>query len=331
MADHNANKVIKQVQVEPIPAAAETSNQPSTASAEAAPDAVASGPPIPPTATNPDGLPKGASAELEQIELDDGLLDLVPREVDNFEGINLDFAATLLEDGGEEVARHIAETYNPEAEKVAPGQDYPDLELGVNGLSLGDSDSDSEEPPKKKEDNPAAPAAPAGTPAQESIPTTEEVEMEEKGEPLHDQPGLQIEEKKIQIRDIGLFRRRTGQPVWLWAYPWVKHPAVPSVPGKPQVYTGQDHHDPTGLYPRSTRKERQQMREMERRALSQNIDHPTYNHGQALEYQRYNGETLVQRRDQPWAWGAEVDEDYYSLEGCDVATMEAIQESGMLP
>ncbi len=98
--------------------------------------------------------------------------------------------------------------------------------------------------------------------------------MEEKGEPLHHQPGLQVEEKRIQIKDIGLFRRKTGQPVWLRAYPWVKHAAVPAVPGKPQVYTGQDHHDPTGLYPRSTRKERQQTRETERQALSQRVAIP---------------------------------------------------------
>ncbi len=129
--------------------------------------------------------------------------------------------------------------------------------------------------------------------------------MEEKGEPLHNQPGLQIDEKRIQIRDICLFRHRTGQPGWLWAYPWVKHSAVPSTPGKPQVYTGQDHHDPTGLYPRGTRKERQQARETERQATSQDISDPAYNHGQALENQRYEGETLVQRRDQPWPWGGE--------------------------
>ncbi len=43
----------------------------------------------------------------------------------------------------------------------------------------------------------------------------------------------------------------------------------------------------------------QQTRETERQALSQDIDKPAYNHGQALEYQRYEGETLVQRRDQP--------------------------------
>ncbi len=264
---------------------------------------------------------------MEQIELDDSILDLVPGEVDDFEGVNLDFAAALLEDGGEEIAQHIAETYNPEAEKVHPGQDYPELELGVGGLNLGDSDSDSEEPPKE-ESTPAVTTAPAGTPAREPALVSEEVEMEERGEPLPDQPGLQIEEKRIQIKDIGLFRRRTGQPVWLRAYPWVKLPAVPSVKGKPQVYTGKDHHNPTGLYPH---KERQQTRETEHRAASQDIDDPAYNHGQALEYQRYAGETLIQRRDQPWPWGAEAEEDYYSLERCDIATMEAIYERGMLP
>ncbi len=149
----------------------------------------------------------------------------------------MDFAAALLEDDGEEIAQHIAETYNTEAEKVQPGQDYPELEIGVDGLNLGDSDSDPEEPPWQ-ESTPAAPTAPAGTPAREPAPVSEEVEMEEKGEPLHHQPGLQVDEKRIQIGDIGLFRRKTGQPVWLRAYPWVRHAAVPSVPGKLHVYTG---------------------------------------------------------------------------------------------
>ncbi len=111
--------------------------------------------------------------------------------------------------------------------------------------------------------------------------------MEEKGEPLHDQPGLWIGGRRIEIKDIFLVRRRTGQPVWLRAYPWVKHAAVPSIRVKPQAYTGQDHHDPTGLYPGSTRKERQQTREAEQRvADNPDVDDPTYNHGQALEYRR---------------------------------------------
>ncbi len=343
MADHNANKITVRVQVETTTEAPETNNQQSATSTkarpdtrgtqpeEATPDAVASGPPILPTAADRnEGLQGTAPVDLESIDLDDSILNLMPGEVDDFAGVNMDFAAALLEDDGEEIAQHIAETYNPGAEKAHPGQDYPELEIGVDGLNLGDSDSDPEEPPKE-EDTPAVPAAPAGTPAREPAPVSGEVEMEERGEPLHDQPGLQAKEKRIQIRDFGLFRRRTGQPVWLRAYPWVRHAAVPSVPGKPQVYTGQDHHDPTGLYPRSTCKERQQTREAERRALSQDIDHPAYNHGQALEYQRYEGETLIQRRDQPWPWEAEAEEDYYSLGRCDVATMEAIHESGMLP
>ncbi len=61
MADHNANKITVRVQVEPTPGAAETSNQQSTAAAEACadaqrtqpeeatPDAAASGLPMPPT------------------------------------------------------------------------------------------------------------------------------------------------------------------------------------------------------------------------------------------------------------------------------------------
>ncbi len=134
MADHNANKITVRVQVEPIPGAAETNSQQPDASAEArsdaqrtqpeeaTPDAVASGPPMPSVvADSNEGLQGTAPVDLESIELDDSILDLVPGEVDDFEGINLDFAATLLEDGGEEVDQHIAETYNTEAEKVAPG------------------------------------------------------------------------------------------------------------------------------------------------------------------------------------------------------------------
>ena len=74
----------------------------------------------------------------------------------------------------------------------------------MDGLNLGDSDSDSEEPPKE-ESTPAVTATPARTPAREPPPVSEDVEMEEKGEPLHDQPGLRIEERKIEIKDIGLF------------------------------------------------------------------------------------------------------------------------------
>ena len=130
MADH----ITVRVQVEPTPGTAKTNSQQPAASAEArsnarrtqpkeaTPDAAASGPPIPPTvADSNEGLQGTAPVDLESIELDDSILDLVPGEVDDFEGINLDFAATLLEDGGEEVDQHIAETYNTEAEKVAPG------------------------------------------------------------------------------------------------------------------------------------------------------------------------------------------------------------------
>ncbi len=161
---------------------------------EPPPDAAAAGPPIPPLATGSDlGLPRTALEELEQMELDDRILDLMPGEADDFDGANLDFAAALLEDDGEETAEHIAEAYNPDAEKVPTGQDYPELELGVDGLNLGDSDFDLEEPPTK-ESTPAKTTNPAEVSASGTISTPDEVEMEEKGEPLHEQPGLQIGE-----------------------------------------------------------------------------------------------------------------------------------------
>ena len=173
MADHNANKITVRVQVESTPEAPETSSQQPTASVEtrsearrAQPergtsDAVASGPPM--AADTNEGLQVAAPAELEQIELDDSILNLMPGEMEDFTEVNMDFAAALLEDDGEEIAQHIAETYIPGAEKARPGQDYPELELGVDGLNLGDSDSDPEAPPQE-ESAPAAPTAPAGTP-----------------------------------------------------------------------------------------------------------------------------------------------------------------------
>ncbi len=51
------------------------------------------------------------------MELDDSILDLMPGEADDFEGVNLDFVAALLADGRKEIGQHITETYNPEAEK----------------------------------------------------------------------------------------------------------------------------------------------------------------------------------------------------------------------
>ncbi len=102
--------------------------------------------------------------------------------------------------------------------------------------------------------------------------------------------------------------------MWLRPYPWIKCPAVPLVEGKPQAYTGQDRHDPTGLYPRSTRRERQQAREAERRvAACQDVDEPAYDPGQALEHHRYMGETLIRRRDQPWTWALAAGADHSSL------------------
>ncbi len=116
MDDHSADKIIVQVQVEPSPAVAEPTQAGSSASrAEmaaannllpatadeahpdaqrmrpdgATPDAAAAGPSIPPTATGRDvRLPTTALEELEQMELDDSILDLMPGEADDFDGPN---------------------------------------------------------------------------------------------------------------------------------------------------------------------------------------------------------------------------------------------------
>ena len=239
MADCDTNKIIMQVQVEPTPAVAEptqpASPLPRAETAEARnllpttpdeahpdargtqpdraiPDATAAGPPIPPMAAGSDAGPMSSALEdLELMELDDSILDLIPGEVDDFDGANLDFASALLEDDGEETAQHITEAYNPEAETAPTGQDYSELELGVDGLNLGDSDSDSEDPPQR-EGTPTETTDPVGMPARGPTSTPNEVEMEERREPLPKQPGLQIGERRIQIKDVGLFRHKAGQP-----------------------------------------------------------------------------------------------------------------------
>ncbi len=63
--------------------------------------------------------------------------------------------------------------------------------MGVDGLNLGESDS--EEPPQR-EGTLAKTMNPAGMPARGPTSTPDEIKMEERGEPLPKQPGLQIEE-----------------------------------------------------------------------------------------------------------------------------------------
>ncbi len=215
-----------------------------------------------PTTTRPraegaESVPTGQVLwELRDEELDDAILNLMPGEEDDFDGVNLDFAAALLENDREETSEHIANACNPKVKANPEGQDYPELKLGVSGLDLGgESDSNLEEPSKLESASDDVPG-PAETPANDSAPPSEDVEMIKQGEPLPPQPGLEICDRQIHIRGVGLFRHRPGQPISLRAYPWVELPAVPLVEGKPQAYSRQDRHDPTGLYPHSTRKEK---------------------------------------------------------------------------
>ncbi len=359
MADQNANKIAVQAQVEPTPAAAKTP-QPANPTTESGPKGTGTLSSSSPDKTNPDTTgtrpygatpnadgpepltpPTAASTSAEPMEsaltepelwqLDYSILNLLPGEVDDFDRANLDFATALLEDNGEETAEQIAKTYNLEAGTAPESQDCPELELGVDGLDLEDSDSDLEEPPTW-ESVPAEAASPAKTPACDPVPPPEDMKMSKRDEPLPKQPSLKISDRRVQIKDVGLFRCKTGQPISLRAYPWVEQLPVPLVEGKPQAYTGQDRHDPTGLYPCSTRKERQQAQEAEHRAITcQDPQNPAYHPRNALEHSKYAGETLIRRKDQPWTWDLEAGADHHSMEMCDIMTMTAIRESGLLP
>ena len=68
----------------------------------------------------------------------------------------------------------------------------------------GASDSDSEKPSKLESDSDDVPG-PAETPANGSAPPSEDAEMIERGEPLPQQPGLEIRDRQIHIRGVGLF------------------------------------------------------------------------------------------------------------------------------
>ncbi len=154
---------------------------------------------------------------------------------------------------------------------------------------------------------------------------------EERGEPLPQQPGLMKLDRWIVIRNIGLFRRRTGQPIHLRAFPHVRQAGVTSVKGKLQAYRGQDHYDPTYTYTRGTRRERLQALAAGQQApIAQRTQGADADPAQILDLQWHAGEDLIQRRDQPWAGNAGREVDYNMLEECDRLTMETIRKSGLL-
>ncbi len=115
---------------------------------------------------------------LNDVDLDDTILDMLHREEDDFDGTNLDFAAVLLGDDGEETAEHIVKAYKPKAGAVPEGKDYPEREIGVGSLDLGgDSDSNPEEPSTQESASDEVPD-PVETPAQDPASSSEDIRIQ---------------------------------------------------------------------------------------------------------------------------------------------------------
>ncbi len=145
-------------------------------------------------------------------------------ETDDLYEINTDFAADLLKDGGEEALTQLMETYHPTSDSPL---DVPALELDFNQFKLDETRSGPEtrSPPEEEFGEPAI-----GTAAAESAtpPNTAEARAAEAGvESSSRRPSLPEEGDETRIPDVGLFRRESGQPVWLRAYPYVRPKPLP--------------------------------------------------------------------------------------------------------
>ncbi len=144
--------------------------------------------------------------ELEDKDLDDAILDLLPGEEDEFDVVNIDFTTSLLEDDGEEMAKNIARTYNPKVGAPQEGQGYPELELGVSSLDLGRESDSNPKTPSRMESTSDAVSIPIKTPADGlTLPSGDVEMMTEQGKPLPPQPGLEVSDHHHQIQGVGLF------------------------------------------------------------------------------------------------------------------------------
>ncbi len=128
---------------------------------------------------------------------------------------------------------------------------------------------------------------------------------------------------------MGLFRRESGQPVWLSAYPYVRPEPAPLSCKRPQAYRGQDHYNPVWTYVLGTRRDR--LRALVK--LWKDAGSPTEDDRPSSEFEirLYKGERRILQEAQPWIGEIGPEADYNRLEECDRLVMNAIKESGRLP
>ena len=134
--------------------------------------------------------------------------------------------------------------------------DVPAIELDYNQFELGKSRSGQEARSGPEEES-NEPIVGVGALEQTTQPETDEAGAPEEvgDESIPRQPGLQVRETEVEIQDTDLFRRGSGQPIQLRAYPYMRPKPTPPTSKRPQAYREQDHYNPVWTYVRGTRRD----------------------------------------------------------------------------
>ncbi len=156
-------------------------------------------------------------------------------EVDDLYKVNTGFDTDLLKDGGDEAISQLMETYHLTSGSLS---DIPAIELDFNQFELDKTGSSPEtmSGPEEEPGEPVTTTAPSGSATPPAPAGTGAVEAEIKT--LSRRPEPQGREDEIRIPNVGAFRRESGQPIWLRAYPYIRPEPVPASRKRPQAVQG---------------------------------------------------------------------------------------------
>ncbi len=243
-------------------------------------------------------------------------------EIDDLYQVNTGFATDLLEDGGDEAISQLMKTYHLTSDIPLMEVDYNQLELDETGSGPEAMSGPNEEPRE-----PVAAATPMELTTLLAPAKARTVETEAKTS-FH-RPEPREREEIIQIPNVGAFRRETGQPLWLRAYPYIKPESVPASRKQPQAYRGQDHYNPVWTYVHGTRRDRLKalVKQWNDAGSPTEDDWPT----SKFEIRLYRGERQIIQEPQPWIGEVGLGVDYNRFEECDRLVMNAVKESCLLP
>ncbi len=266
-----------------------------------------------------------------------GVLNGSPREeppepakpMDELYEINTDFAADLLQDGGEEALAQLLATYHPTSGSPMDFQDVPVIELDYNQLELDESRSGQEAGSGPEEESRELTICAGGSELTNQPDTDRAGTSGEWNGSIPHQSGLQMRDTEVEIQDVGLFRRDSGQPIRLRVYPYVRPKPAPLSSKRPQAYREQDHYNPVWTYVHGTQRDRLQafVKAWREAGSPTENDQPA----SAFEIRLYAGAKRILPEPQPWIRDIGPEADYNRLEECDCLVMDAIRESGRLP